>query len=68
MYDMCVNVDNSVEIEDFLCFFGLFFYGTVRNPVDKSVNFAKKTILVNERLWRTLLASRLEIWYTNERV
>ena len=48
MYDICVNVDNSVEIGDFSCFFGLFFYLVVRNPVDKSVNFLKKTILVNE--------------------
>ncbi len=68
MYDICVNVDNSVEIGDFSCFFGLFLYVIVRNPVDKSVNFVKKTILVNERLRRTLLASRLEIWYTNEQV
>ena len=48
MYDICVNVDNSVEIGDFLCFFDHFFYETVRNPVDKSVNFLKKTIMVNE--------------------
>lgn len=61
MYDMRVNVDNSVEIGDFLCFFELFFYGTVRNPVDKSVNFAKKTILVNEELWWILLAGKWEI-------
>ena len=61
MYDMCVNVDNFVEIGDFLCFFDLFFYGTVRNPVDKSVNFLKKTILVNEELGWILLASGQEI-------
>ena len=55
MYDICVNVDNSVEIGDFSCFFGLFFYLVVRNPVDKSVNFLKKTILVNERFrWKKL--------------
>ena len=55
MYDMRVNVDNSVEIGDFLCFFDLFFYGAVRNPVDKSVNFLKKTVLVNERFrWKKL--------------
>ena len=58
MYDMCVNVDNSVEIEDFSSFFALFFYGVVRNPVDKSVNFVKKTILVNERLWRIYFIDR----------
>ena len=58
MCDMCVNVDNSVEIGDFSCFFGLFFYGTVRNPVDKSVNFLEKTVLVNERLWRTIFINR----------
>ena len=58
MYDMCVNVDNSVEIEDFSYFFALFFYGTVRNTVDKSVNFVKKTILVNERLWRIYFIDR----------
>ena len=54
MYDIRVNVDNSVEIGDFLCFFCYFFYGNVRNPVDKSVNFIKKTVLVNERVWRTI--------------
>ncbi len=54
LYDICVNVDNSVEIGDFSCFFGLFFYVTVRNPVDKSVNFLKKTILVNEKVWRII--------------
>ena len=66
MYDICVNVDNSVEIGDVLCFFDLFFYGTVRNPVDKSVNFLKKTILVNMELWWILLASEWEICYTND--
>lgn len=61
MYDMCVNVDNSVEIGDFFCFFELFLYGIVRNPVDKSVNFLKKTILVNEELWWIILAREWEI-------
>lgn len=57
MHDMRVNVDNSVEIGDFLCFFDLFSYETVRNSVDKSVNFLKKTVLVNKELWWILLAS-----------